>query len=60
MFYSFSNLTFQDTYSRYGHDDVHCSCPHSDVLDVILFYSRAGVYIICIVVDLSREREKWI
>lgn len=54
---SFSDLTSQGTYSCYGHEDIHCSCSHSDVLDVILLDSCTGIYIICIVVDLRRERE---
>lgn len=55
--YSFSNVTSQGTYSWNGHEDIHRSRPHCDKLDVILLDSCAGIYIICIVVDLRRKRE---
>lgn len=45
------------TYSSYGHDDIHCSRSHSDILDIILSDSCTRIYAISIVVDLRRQRE---
>lgn len=49
-----SNHDVQNTYSSYGHEDVHCSGPHCDVLDVILLDSCSAVNAVCVIVDLGK------
>lgn len=46
------------THSSYGHEDVHRSCSHGDVLDVILLDPCRGINVVCIIVNLRRERER--
>lgn len=46
------------TYSCDGHEDVHGSCSHRGVLDVVRVHPRTTVDDVCIVVDLSRWRRR--